>query len=52
MLTAKERTRSYSFLISMSFDEGQKVMDKILKYNQEDLEATWTLLKWLRSKLT
>jgi predicted RecB family nuclease len=28
----------------------EKVMDEILKYNQEDLEATWHVLRWLNSK--
>ena len=27
-----------------------EVMDQILVYNQEDLEATWTVLKWLKKK--
>ena len=27
-----------------------QVMGQILAYNQEDLEATWAVLKWLRSK--
>lgn len=27
-----------------------EVMKEILKYNQEDLEATWHVLKWLKSK--
>lgn len=27
-----------------------KVMDTILDYNREDLEATWAVLKWLKSK--
>ena len=32
--------------------ERQKVMNEIIKYNQEDLEATWRVLQWLRSILT
>ena len=28
----------------------EEVMDQILKYNQEDLEATWAVLEWLKSK--
>ena len=32
-------------------DERQKIMDEILKYNQEDLEATWEVLQWLRAKV-
>ncbi len=27
-----------------------EVMTQILKYNREDLEATWAVLKWLKSK--
>lgn len=27
------------------------VMDEILQYNQEDLEATWAVFQWLRSKM-
>jgi predicted RecB family nuclease len=27
-----------------------EVMDEILTYNQEDLEATWAVLEWLRAK--
>ena len=30
-------------------EQRSKVMAEILKYNQEDLEATWAVLKWLRS---
>ena len=34
-----------------SEDEKQRaeVMDLILKYNEEDLGATWAVLNWLRS---
>lgn len=32
-------------------DERQAVMDEILKYNQEDLEATWVVLRWIQSKV-
>jgi predicted RecB family nuclease len=32
-------------------DERQIVMDEILKYNREDLEATWAVLQWLLSKI-
>ncbi|MBW1715314.1 MAG: TM0106 family RecB-like putative nuclease [Deltaproteobacteria bacterium] len=32
--------------------QREKIMDEILEYNKEDLEATWTVLKWLRSKAT
>jgi predicted RecB family nuclease len=27
-----------------------EVMDEILKYNEEDLAATWHVLQWLKSK--
>jgi predicted RecB family nuclease len=27
------------------------VMDEILRYNQEDLEATWAVMEWLRRKV-
>lgn len=29
-----------------------EVMDQILRYNQEDLEATWAVFKWLRGLTT
>lgn len=31
-------------------DEGKRrtLMDEILKYNEEDLQATWTVFEWLR----
>ncbi len=29
--------------------QRDQVMDQILTYNREDLEATWAVLKWLRS---
>jgi len=32
-------------------DERQHVMNEILKYNREDLEATWAVLQWLRAKV-
>lgn len=34
-------------------DEGKRkeLMDKIVAYNKEDLEATWAVFQWLRSKL-
>jgi len=34
-------------------DEKQRaeVMDEILRYNQEDLAATWAVLQWLKSKV-
>jgi predicted RecB family nuclease len=34
-------------------DAGQRaqVLDQILAYNREDLEATWAVLKWLKSKI-
>jgi predicted RecB family nuclease len=33
-------------------DEGKRkeLMDKIIAYNREDLEATWAVLEWLRAK--
>ncbi len=33
-------------------DEGLRagIMEKILKYNEEDLKATWAVLKWLRAR--
>jgi len=33
-------------------DEGKRkeLMDKIVAYNREDLEATWAVFKWLREK--
>jgi predicted RecB family nuclease len=31
-------------------DERRKVMNEILHYNREDLEATWAVLQWLRRK--
>lgn len=31
-------------------EERAKLMGEILKYNQEDLEATWQVLQWLKSK--
>ena len=27
-----------------------EVMEQILAYNQEDLEATWAVLRWLKTK--
>ena len=30
--------------------ERAGVMDEILKYNQEDLEATWAVFQWLKAK--
>jgi predicted RecB family nuclease len=29
----------------------QELMDEILAYNKEDLEATWAVFQWLRSKI-
>ena len=33
-------------------DEAKRneLMGEILKYNREDLEATWAVFQWLRSK--
>lgn len=35
-------------------DDGKRkeLMDKILAYNREDLEATWAVFRWLKSKTT
>ncbi|MGA8222554.1 MAG: TM0106 family RecB-like putative nuclease [Candidatus Acidiferrales bacterium] len=35
-------------------DEGKRkeLMDKILAYNKEDLEATWAVFKWLQAKIS
>jgi len=33
-------------------EKREEIMGEILKYNKEDLEATWAVLKWLRSKAT
>jgi len=35
-------------------DEGKRkeLMDKIIAYNKEDLEATWTVFRWLKSKVS
>jgi predicted RecB family nuclease len=30
--------------------ERKEQMDEILKYNREDLEATWAVFEWLRAK--
>ena len=30
----------------------RQVMDRILRYNQEDLEATWAVFEWLRGLAT
>jgi predicted RecB family nuclease len=27
-----------------------QIMEQILKYNDEDLEATWAVFEWLRGK--
>lgn len=34
-------------------DEGKRteLMEKIVAYNKEDLEATWAVLRWLKSKV-
>jgi predicted RecB family nuclease len=36
-----------------SSDEGKRkeLMDKIVAYNREDLEATWAVFEWLRNKV-
>jgi predicted RecB family nuclease len=35
-------------------DEGKRkeLMDKIIAYNKEDLEATWAVFEWLKAKTT
>jgi predicted RecB family nuclease len=30
--------------------QRDELMDQILTYNREDLEATWAVLNWLKSK--
>jgi predicted RecB family nuclease len=30
----------------------QAIMDKILTYNKEDLEATWAVFAWLQTKIS
>jgi uncharacterized protein len=39
-------------LATETSDESQRaqLMEQILKYNDEDLEATWAVFEWLRSK--
>jgi hypothetical protein len=31
-------------------EKRKELMDKILAYNKEDLEATWAVFEWLRGK--
>lgn len=31
--------------------QRDELMDQILAYNREDLEATWAVLQWLKSKI-
>ncbi len=31
-------------------EERDRVMDEILKYNEEDPAATWAVFDWLRAK--
>jgi predicted RecB family nuclease len=35
-------------------DKGKRgeLMDKIIAYNREDLEATWAVFQWLKSKIS
>jgi predicted RecB family nuclease len=33
-------------------EERKELMDKIIAYNKEDLDATWAVFQWLRSKVT
>jgi len=37
-----------------SEDEGKRkaLMDEILKYNEEDLKATWAVFEWLRNEVS
>jgi len=28
----------------------RSIMEEILKYNEEDLQATWAVLEWVRDK--
>ncbi len=42
-----------TFIEATETDDEQKrreLMDKILAYNREDLEATWAVFQWLRSR--
>jgi len=34
-----------------SGEQREDPMDQILAYNREDLEATWAVLKWPKSKM-
>ena len=31
-------------------DRQHELMDQILKYNREDLEATWAVFQWIEEK--
>ncbi len=31
-------------------DKRQQLMDEIVAYNKEDLEAMWAVFQWLRTK--
>jgi predicted RecB family nuclease len=33
-------------------EQRDNLMDQILDYNHEDLESTWAVLKWLKSKVS
>ena len=37
-------------LRKLNEQQQKEVVDQILIYNKEDLEATWAVLKWLKSK--
>jgi len=32
-------------------EKRKELRDKIIAYNKEDLEATWAVFQWLRSKV-
>lgn len=31
-------------------EKRRAIMDEIIKYNEEDLQATWAVFEWLRNK--
>jgi predicted RecB family nuclease len=35
---------------SSDLDERRRIMDEIVEYNREDLEATWAVFQWLRAR--
>jgi len=32
-------------------EKRKELMDKIVAYNREDLEATWAVFKWLKARI-